>query len=116
MNTGRIARWMGAALALIAAAGAAPAQAPSPAPTAGRPAYETGTWGGVLAPAGTPREVVARLNAEINRALREPDVAAKLAGAGLEAAGGTPDGFREFIQAEIARWAEVARDARTEPE
>ena len=83
---------------------------------AGLEGYETSTWGGVLAPAGTPKEVVAKLNAEINKALAAPDVTAKLTGAGIEVAGGTPEQFAAFIQTEMQKWAKVAQDAGIVPE
>ncbi len=60
---------------------------------AGMKGYETSTWGGLLAPAGTPKDVVARLNAEANKALAAPDVREKLAAAGIEPAGGTAAQF-----------------------
>ena len=83
---------------------------------AGLANYETSTWGGVLAPARTPKEIVAKLNAEINKALTAPDVADKLTGAGIEVAGGTPQQFGDFIQAEMRKWAKVAQDAGVVPE
>ena len=83
---------------------------------AGLEGYETSTWGGVLAPAGTPKEIVAKLNAEINKALVAADVNAKLSGAGIEVAGGTPEQFAAFIQSEMQKWAKVAKDAGIVPE
>ncbi len=83
---------------------------------AGLKGYETSTWGGVLAPAGTPRDVVAKLNAEMNKALAAPDVRQKMLGAGIEPAGGTPQQFADFLQAEIVKWGSVARAAGIEPE
>lgn len=83
---------------------------------AGLKGYETSTWGGLLAPAGTPKDVVAKLNAEVNKALAAPDVREKLLAAGIEPAGGTPQQFNEFIQAEMQRWAQVAKDAGVQPE
>ena len=83
---------------------------------AGLPGYETSTWGGVLAPAGTPKDVVAKLNAEFNRDLALPDVSKKIADAGIEIAGGTPQQFADFIQAEMVKWAKVAKDAGVQPE
>jgi tripartite-type tricarboxylate transporter receptor subunit TctC len=83
---------------------------------AGMPGYETSTWGGVLAPAGTPKDVVAKLNAEINKALAAPDVRQRMVGAGIEPAGGTPQQFVEFIDAEMAKWAKVAKAAGIQPE
>jgi tripartite-type tricarboxylate transporter receptor subunit TctC len=83
---------------------------------AGLKGYETSTWGGLLAPAGTPREVIAKLNAEVDKALAAPDVREKLAAAGIEAGGGTPQQFSSFIQSEMVRWAKVAKDAGIQPE
>ena len=83
---------------------------------AGLPGYETSTWGGVLAPAGTPKDVVAKLNAEFNRDLNLPDVRKKITDAGIEPAGGTPQQFADFIQAEMQKWSKVAKDAHVEPE
>ena len=83
---------------------------------AGLKGYETSTWGGLLAPAGTPKDVVAKLNAEANKALASPEVREKLAAAGIEPAGGTPQQFSDFIQSEMARWAKVAGSAGIQPE
>jgi tripartite-type tricarboxylate transporter receptor subunit TctC len=83
---------------------------------AGMKGYETSTWGGVLAPAGTPKDVVAKLNAEMNRALASPDVRQKMLGAGIEPAGGSPKDFADFMQAEIAKWSAVAKAAGIQPE
>ena len=83
---------------------------------AGMPGYETSTWGGVLAPAGTPKEIVAKLNAEINKALVAPDVKSKLESAGIEVAGGSPEQFGAFIQSEMKKWDQVAKDANIVPE
>lgn len=83
---------------------------------AGMSGYETSTWGGILAPAGTPKAVVAKLNAEINKALSAPDVRQRLQEAGIEVGGGTPQQFGSFIQSEMAKWAKVAKDADIQPE
>ena len=83
---------------------------------AGLPGYETSTWGGILAPAGTPKEVVAKLNAEFNKDLKIADVQKKIADAGIEIAGGTPQQFADFIQSEMRKWAKVAKDAGVQPE
>ena len=83
---------------------------------AGLPGYETSTWGGVLAPAGTPKDIVAKLNAEFNRDLNLPDVRKKLTDAGIETTGGTPQQFGDFIRAEMQKWSKVAKDAHIEPE
>ena len=83
---------------------------------AGMKGYETSTWGGILAPAGTPKDVVAKLNAEINKALAAQDVRQRMLDAGIEPAGGTPQQFTAFIQSEMAKWAKVAKTAGIEPE
>ena len=83
---------------------------------AGIKGYDTSTWGGLLAPAGTPKDVVAKLNAEVNKALAAPEVREKLMAAGIEPAGGTPAQFSAFITAEMQRWAQVAQRAGIQPE
>lgn len=83
---------------------------------AGMAGYETSTWGGLLAPAGTPKPVVAKLNAEVNRILALPDVRQRLQDAGIEPGGGTSQQFSEFLVVEMAKWGKVARDAGIQPE
>ena len=83
---------------------------------AGMKGYETSTWGGLLAPAGTPKDVVAKLNAEANKALAAADVRDKLITAGIEPVGGTAAQFNSFIQSEMTRWAKVAQAAGVQPE
>jgi tripartite-type tricarboxylate transporter receptor subunit TctC len=78
---------------------------------AGLPGFETGTWYGVVAPAGTPAPVVDKLNREIGRIMALPDVAEKLAGMGLLAAPMTPAGFGDFIKSEIATYARIIKAA-----
>jgi tripartite-type tricarboxylate transporter receptor subunit TctC len=83
---------------------------------AGMPGYETSTWGGLLAPAGTPRATVLKLNTEVNRILALPDVRKTLTEAGIEPGSGTPEQFGAFIGTEMVKWAQVARDAGIQPE
>ncbi|MFS8981276.1 tripartite tricarboxylate transporter substrate binding protein [Cupriavidus necator] len=83
---------------------------------AGLPGYDTSTWGGVLAPAGTPKAVIDKLNAGINQALAAPDVRERLLAAGIEPAGGSPAQFAGFIQTEMVKWAKVAKNAGIQPE
>ena len=83
---------------------------------AGLAGYESSQWYGVLAPAGTPREIVARLNVEIVRALRLPDVKQRLAADGAEPVGSSPEEFAAFIKSEIEKWARVAKAAGIHPE
>ena len=79
---------------------------------AGVPGYEATAWFGYLAPAGTPREIVDRLNAEIAKALESPDVRDRLAPGGLsELPGGTPERFGDLIKSEIAKWSKVVKES-----
>ena len=70
----------------------------------------------VLAPAGTPKDVVAKLNPEANKALATAEVRDKLITAGIEPVGGTPAQFSRFIQSEMTRWAKMAQAAGVQPE
>jgi tripartite-type tricarboxylate transporter receptor subunit TctC len=77
---------------------------------AGLPDFIAGTWNVVAAPAGTPREIVERLNAAVNKALKDSTVAARLRQLGIEAiTDSTPASTRTFVQAEIAKWREVVK-------
>jgi tripartite-type tricarboxylate transporter receptor subunit TctC len=76
---------------------------------AGVPGFESFTWNGVAAPAGTPRPVVEYINGEINRLLRSLDTRDYLLGKGYEIAGGTPEAFGAFMRAENEKWARTAR-------
>ena len=82
----------------------------------GLPGYDASTWGGILAPAGTPKDVVAKLNAAINAALKQDDVRSRLSGAGIEIQGGTPEQFGEVIRAEIEKWGRIVKEAGIQPE
>jgi len=73
--------------------------------------FEANTWYGLLAPAGTPAPVIARLNAEVNRALRTPEVRERLASEGGEPLGGSPEQFASFLKAEHAKWGRVVRES-----
>ncbi|MBC7781443.1 MAG: tripartite tricarboxylate transporter substrate binding protein [Proteobacteria bacterium] len=83
---------------------------------AGIAGYEVSTWFGFAAPAGTPREIVDRLQREIVDALRPPAVLDKLRTQGMELLGSTPDAFRAYMASEIARWAQVVKLAGIKPE
>lgn len=78
---------------------------------AGLPTYDASSWNGVLVPAGTPRAVVDRLNAEIVRILKSPNVLERLAQDGALPAPTTPEEFAAFIKAEIVKWAKVVQAA-----
>ncbi|RZL64816.1 MAG: tripartite tricarboxylate transporter substrate binding protein [Variovorax sp.] len=73
--------------------------------------YDANTNGGFLAPAGTPKPIVAKLNAEINAALKLPDVRTKLEGAGIDIQGGTPQDYAALIKSDLAKWGKVVKDA-----
>jgi tripartite-type tricarboxylate transporter receptor subunit TctC len=77
----------------------------------GLPGFESGTWFALLAPAGTAREIVTRLNAEATKAGQAPDLRERLAAQGAEALGGTPEQVGTFIKSEIAKWGKVVRDS-----
>jgi tripartite-type tricarboxylate transporter receptor subunit TctC len=78
---------------------------------AGMPGLIVENWYGMVAPAGTPAEIVAALNRIAVEAMGDPTVKEKLASQGAELIGDTPEHFREFIDAEIAKWASVIKDA-----
>ncbi|MDQ6640319.1 MAG: tripartite tricarboxylate transporter substrate binding protein [Pseudomonadota bacterium] len=80
----------------------------------GLPGYETGSWYGILAPAGTPRPVVDRLNAEVNKALANPEVRATLANDGAEPEGGSPQVFADHIRAELKRIGQYAKSIKVD--
>jgi tripartite-type tricarboxylate transporter receptor subunit TctC len=78
---------------------------------AGVPGFEATTWHGVVSTAGTPPAVINKLNAEINKVLKLPDVNATLTRQGAEVLGGTPQEFAAYIKAEIPKWAKVVKDS-----
>lgn len=73
--------------------------------------YDANTNGGFLAPAGTPKAIITKLNAEINAALKLPDVRAKLEAAGIEIQGGTPQEYAALIKSDLAKWGKVIKEA-----
>ena len=77
----------------------------------GVPDFVSGTWAGIIAPAGTPKEIVDRVAAEAKKALADPAMKAKLAEQGIVAVGDGPDEFRVFVADEIGRWSKVITDA-----
>ena len=77
----------------------------------GVPGYEVVQWSGVLAPARTPKDVVAQLNQKINEALKAPDVKERLSKIDVEPAGGTSEQFAAFVRAEVAKWGKVIKEA-----
>jgi tripartite-type tricarboxylate transporter receptor subunit TctC len=77
----------------------------------GYPTYEVTNWHGLVGPKGLPKDIVERLNREVNESLRSKDVEKVLASDGLEPAGGSPQEFASIIKNEIARWSQVVKQA-----
>ena len=73
--------------------------------------FDANTNGGFLAPAGTPKAIITKLNAEINAALKLPDVRTKLEAAGIEVQGGSPQDYAALIKSDLAKWGKVVKDA-----
>ena len=76
----------------------------------GVPGFESVAWWGVIAPAGTPAEIISRMNEELVKALKAPDVAEKLSAQGMEIVGSKPEALQAFLQSEIGRWSKVVKD------
>ncbi len=78
---------------------------------AGLPGYDSGVWYAVLAPAGTPRDIIARVNAEVVRALKQPDYRSLLVNNTIEPIGSPPERLTQYIKSELAKWAKVIKSA-----
>lgn len=78
---------------------------------AGVPGYEMTSWYGVLAPNGTPRGVIQKLNSDLVRAIRIPEVSEKLIEAGAEPVANTPEQYAAFIRSELKKWAKVVQES-----
>lgn len=104
----------------IRALAVSPAKRSSAAPDiptiaeAGVPGYDSGAWFGLLAPAGTPKDIVSKLSVETARILKLPDVNKRISELGAEPVGSTPEEFAALIKSEIAKWAKVIKDANVE--
>ena len=107
-------------LRLLAAGGnkraAVTSDVPSLAEAAGVRDIDTDIWYALYAPAGSPRAVIEKLNAEVNTLLRLPEVAEALSKQGLQPTGGTPEALRELTRSEIERWTKVVSDAGIKPD
>jgi tripartite-type tricarboxylate transporter receptor subunit TctC len=77
----------------------------------GFPGYEISSWQAMFAPAGTPNDVIAKINGEVVRMLRMPEVAARISHEGADPIGSTPEAFAERVKSEIAKWTKVAKEA-----
>ena len=82
----------------------------------GYPDFDVSSWWGVVAPAATPREVVTRLHADINRVLALPEIRTKIADLGAEIVTSTPEQFAAYIKTETAKWAKLIREVGVKPE
>jgi len=78
---------------------------------AGLTGFEVNSWYGLIAPAGTPREIIMKLNTEVARSLREPDARERLYSIGAEPMNNTPEEFAAYINAEMAKWSKVVKTA-----
>jgi tripartite-type tricarboxylate transporter receptor subunit TctC len=78
----------------------------------GVPGFDMGTWWGLVAPGAVPKDIIARLNAETVKVLRQADVKEKIAFAGAETVGNTPEEFASFIQSERVKYARIVKDAK----
>lgn len=83
---------------------------------AGLPGYEVVGWNGVLAPAGTPRPIIDKLNKLVRDALKTPEIEKLLTEQGIEPAGNSPEEFAELMHADIEKWKRVTREAEIEPQ
>ena len=83
---------------------------------AGIPDFEASSWFGVVAPAGTPPEIIARLHGEIAKAVRQPAMQRFTHELGARLVGNTPEGFARFIRDERAKWGEIIRAAKIAPQ
>ena len=77
--------------------------------------YEAVNWAAVLGPKALPKDIVARWNKEIDRILKLPDVNERMASAGMEPAGGSPERFREVLSRDVAKWQKVVKSANIKP-
>jgi tripartite-type tricarboxylate transporter receptor subunit TctC len=80
------------------------------------PGYESSSWLGILAPAATPRPIIERLNAAINKALDDPAIRKRLADLGVERVGGTPEAFGAYLKAKVEETNQIAKAAGLKPE
>jgi tripartite-type tricarboxylate transporter receptor subunit TctC len=78
----------------------------------GLPQFEASAWYGLVAPAGTPRHVIDRLNQEVRRILSQPEIRQQLAALGSDDVAGTPEAFSTHMNGEVAKWAKLVRDAK----
>ena len=83
---------------------------------AGLPGFEVDFWIGYLTRTGTPRAIIERLNSEVNKIIRLPDIREKLIALGTEPVGGTVEQFDALIKADVAKWSKVIKTANIRAE
>ena len=83
---------------------------------AGYPDFDVSSWWGVVAPAATPREVIARLHTEIHRVIALPETRTKINDLGAEIVTDAPEQFAAYIKAETAKWGKLIREIGVKPE
>jgi tripartite-type tricarboxylate transporter receptor subunit TctC len=83
---------------------------------AGVPGFDVSQWFGLMAPAKTPKPVIAKLNSEIVRILNEPEMKNRLAADGADPVGGTSEQFGEHVRRDIAKWAKLVKQIGLQPE
>jgi tripartite-type tricarboxylate transporter receptor subunit TctC len=88
----------------------------TPAAAEDVPGYESGGWFGYVAPAGTPRDIILKLNEEINRAMRSPDVSEKLVNAGLIIVTESPEFFANLLKSDFAKYGKLVKDIGFQPQ
>jgi tripartite-type tricarboxylate transporter receptor subunit TctC len=104
------------ALAVLAAERAPVLPNVQTAKEAGFSGFEVLSWYGIVAPAGTPRDIITRLNSDIARIMKSPESRERITGVGFDPAFSTPEQFTSFLQTEIARYANVVKSAGIQPE
>ena len=78
--------------------------------------FDVTNWYGVFAPAGTPKDIVMKVNADINKAMQNPETRAKLEQVGTQIGGGTPEEFAAFVKSEIAKYGKLVKEANIKQE
>jgi tripartite-type tricarboxylate transporter receptor subunit TctC len=78
--------------------------------------FDMDSWAGLFAPAGTPPDIVARLNTELRTIIDNPEAKARIAGLGFEAFSSTPDELGEFVKVQLVKWTKMIKEAGIEPE
>jgi tripartite-type tricarboxylate transporter receptor subunit TctC len=83
---------------------------------AGLAGFEANSWWAILAPAGTPKEIVARMQREIEKIVNLPEIQERLSASGAEPVASTPEQFGAIVRADMAKWARVIREAGIQQE